>query len=131
MNDSSGLEQRLAAIEGLLGEILKELRRGNRTTDTAQAAARQATAPAGGPAAPSGAAPAGAPVPAVPIEQSVTPDHLVCLEDGMKLKVLRKHLEEAHGLTPRQYRQKWGLPEDYPMTAPRFTRDHPGGRGRL
>jgi predicted transcriptional regulator len=59
-------------------------------------------------------------VPAVPIRKSVTPDFLVCLEDGKKLKMLKRHLKTAYGMTPAQYRTKWGLPHDYPMTAPRY-----------
>ncbi len=58
--------------------------------------------------------------PAVPIKRSVTPDHIVCLEDGKKLKMLKRHLRTAYGLTPEQYRAKWGLPADYPMVAPNY-----------
>src|SRR5690625_897716 len=61
------------------------------------------------------------PVPAVPIRRSVQPDHLVCLEDGKKLKTLRRHLLTSHGLTPEEYRHKWGLGPDYPMVAPSYT----------
>lgn len=56
--------------------------------------------------------------PAVPIEESVGEDYLVCLENGRRFKTLTRHLREAHGLTPDAYREKWGLPPDYPMTAP-------------
>ena len=67
------------------------------------------------------AEPAPAPLtPAVPIRKSVFPDHIVCLEDGQKLKVLKRHLQASHGMTPEQYRQKWGLPADYPMVAPNY-----------
>lgn len=59
--------------------------------------------------------------PAVPIKKSIHPDYLVCLEDGKKLKMLRRHLRVSFGLTPEQYRAKWGLPVDYPMTAPNYT----------
>jgi predicted transcriptional regulator len=59
-------------------------------------------------------------VPAVPIRKSVTPDYLICLEDGKKFKSLRRHLR-AHGLTPEQYRQKWNLRSDYPMVASNYT----------
>ena len=58
--------------------------------------------------------------PAVPIRKSVTPDYLICLEDGKKFKSLRRHLR-GHGLTPEQYRQKWNLRSDYPMVASNYT----------
>jgi predicted transcriptional regulator len=58
-----------------------------------------------------------APMPAVPIRRSVTEDHIVCLEDGKRLKTLKRHLETAHGMTPEAYRAKWGLKPDYPMVA--------------
>jgi predicted transcriptional regulator len=61
--------------------------------------------------------------PAVPIEESVTPDHVVCLEDGMTFRSLRPHLVSAHGLTPEAYRQKWGLAPDHPIVAPNYSRD--------
>lgn len=57
---------------------------------------------------------------AVPIKRSVTPEYLVCLEDGKKLKMLKRHLRSAYGLTPEEYRAKWGLPADYPMVAPNY-----------
>jgi predicted transcriptional regulator len=60
--------------------------------------------------------------PAVPIKKSVTDDFIVCLEDGKKFKSLRRHLMASYGLTPEQYRQKWKLPADYPMTAPNYAR---------
>ena len=53
--------------------------------------------------------------PAVPIKRSVEPDYIVCLEDGRKLKSIRRHIQEKYGLTPVEYRRKWGLPPDYPM----------------
>ena len=66
-------------------------------------------------------APAPAPLaPAVPIRKSVFPDHNVCLEDGKKLKMLKRHLQASYGMTPQQYREKWGLPADYPMVAPNY-----------
>lgn len=69
------------------------------------------------------AAPAPAPLtPAVPIRKSVFPDHIVCLEDGKKMRMLKRHLQASYGLTPEQYRQKWGLPTDYPMVAPNYAR---------
>ena len=58
--------------------------------------------------------------PAVPIKQSVSNDYLICLEDGKKLKMLRRHLKRAYGMTPEQYRARWGLPLDYPMVAPSY-----------
>ena len=64
--------------------------------------------------------PAATPVPAVPIKKSVTPDFLVCLEDGRKLKMLKRHLATRYSLTPDEYRRRWGLPKDYPMVAPAY-----------
>lgn len=58
--------------------------------------------------------------PAVPIKKSVFPDYVICLEDGKKLKMLKRHLQTAYGMTPEQYREKWGLPPNYPMTAPNY-----------
>jgi predicted transcriptional regulator len=58
--------------------------------------------------------------PAVPVKKSVTPDHIVCLEDGKKLKMLKRYLRTRYGLTPEAYRAKWNLPADYPMTAPNY-----------
>ena len=55
-------------------------------------------------------------LPAVPINRSVTDKHLICLEDGQKFNSLKKHLQSTHGMTPEEYREKWNLPEDYPMT---------------
>ncbi len=64
-----------------------------------------------------------APTPAVPIEESVTPDHVVCLEDGMTFRSLRPHLVSAHGLTPEAYRKRWGLAASHPIVAPNYSRD--------
>jgi predicted transcriptional regulator len=61
-------------------------------------------------------------VPAVPIKKSITPDYLVSLEDGKKLKSMKRYLMRAHGLTPDEYRAKWGLPRDYPMVAPNYAK---------
>ena len=58
--------------------------------------------------------------PAVPIRKSITPDYLICLEDGKKLKMLKRHLRTTYKMTPDQYRAKWGLPSDYPMVAPSY-----------
>ncbi len=60
------------------------------------------------------------PRPAVPVKRSVTPDYVVCLEDGKKLKMLKRHLKTSYGLTPDEYRKRWGLPADYPMVAPNY-----------
>ncbi len=68
------------------------------------------------------APPAEKPQPAVPIKKSVTPEYLICLEDGKKLKMLKRHLKTAFNLTPDQYREKWGLGPDYPMVAPNYTK---------
>ncbi len=67
------------------------------------------------------------PIPAVSIQSSITPDYLICLEDGKKLKMLKRHLRSFYGMTPDEYRQKWGLPHDYPMVAP----DYAATRSRL
>ncbi len=61
-------------------------------------------------------------VPAVPIKKSVTSDYVICLEDGKKLKMLKRHLSTAYGMTPDDYRAKWGLPSDYPMVAPNYAK---------
>ena len=64
--------------------------------------------------------PVEAPIPAVPVKKSVTPDYIVCLEDGKKLKTLKRHLREVYKMTPDEYRAKWGLPMDYPVVAPNY-----------
>lgn len=60
--------------------------------------------------------------PAVPIEQSVRDDYLICLEDGKKFKMLKRHLRTTYDMTPEQYRRKWSLPPDYPMVAPNYAK---------
>ncbi len=60
--------------------------------------------------------------PAVPIRRSVTPDYIVCLEDGKKLKMLKRHLKTVYNLSPADYRVRWGLPSDYPMVAPNYAK---------
>lgn len=60
--------------------------------------------------------------PAVAIKKSITPDYLVCLEDGKKLKMLKRHLQTAYNMSPDQYREKWGLPPEYPMVAPNYAK---------
>jgi len=62
------------------------------------------------------------PRPAVPIRRSITPDYIVCLEDGRKLKMLKRHLRTTYNMTVEDYRQKWGLPLDYPMVAPNYAK---------
>jgi predicted transcriptional regulator len=63
-----------------------------------------------------------APHPAVPVAQSITEDYLVCLEDGRKMKMLKRHLRTAYSMTPDQYRSRWGLAPDYPMVAPNYAK---------
>lgn len=82
------------------------------------------------------------PLPAVPVKKSVTPDYIICLEDGRKLKMLKRHLKTAYNMTPEDYRDRWGLPPDYPMVAPNYAKQRsslakkiglgtkPRGRGR-
>lgn len=60
--------------------------------------------------------------PAIGVKKSITPDYIVCLEDGKKFKSLKRHLRTHYDLTPEQYREKWGLPADYPMVAPNYAR---------
>ena len=60
--------------------------------------------------------------PAVPVKKSVFPDHIICLEDGKKLKMLKRHLKTSYNMTPEQYREKWQLPPDYPMVAPNYAK---------
>ena len=60
--------------------------------------------------------------PAVPVKKSITADYIVCLEDGKKLKMLKRHLMSTYKLTPDEYRAKWGLPSDYPMVAPNYSK---------
>lgn len=60
------------------------------------------------------------PQPAVPIKKSITPDYIICLEDGKQLKMLKRHLKTSYDMTPDDYRERWGLPADYPMVAPNY-----------
>jgi predicted transcriptional regulator len=69
-----------------------------------------------------GEAAAEKPQPAVSVRRSVTPDFIICLEDGRKLKMLKRHLSTAYGMSPEEYREKWGLPADYPMVAPNYAK---------
>ena len=63
-----------------------------------------------------------APKPAVSVRKSVTPDYIICLDDGKKFKSLKRHIRTQYKLTPEQYREKWGLPPDYPMVAPNYAK---------
>ncbi|MGI8841675.1 MAG: MucR family transcriptional regulator [Caulobacteraceae bacterium] len=60
--------------------------------------------------------------PAVPVRRSITPDHLICLEDGRKFKSLKRHLRTKYNMSPEDYRAKWGLAKDYPMVAPNYAK---------
>ena len=80
--------------------------------DVFSALRRTATGEAAGPTEP--------PKPAISIKKSITPDYIVCLEDGKKFKSLKRHLRTHYNLSPEQYREKWGLPNDYPMVAPNY-----------
>ena len=62
------------------------------------------------------------PEPAVPVKKSISDDYIVCLEDGKKLKMLKRHLKTAYNMTPEQYRERWGLTADYPMVAPNYAK---------
>ncbi|WP_184721854.1 MucR family transcriptional regulator [Caulobacter sp.] len=95
---------------------------GNNTVATADLPAlikqiHSALAAVGSPAAEPAAPPK---EPAVPLKKSITPDYLICLEDGRKFKSLKRHLRTKYDMTPEDYRAKWGLPKDYPMVAPNY-----------
>jgi len=62
------------------------------------------------------------PKPVVPINKSITPDYIICLEDGKRLKMLKRHLKTAYNMTPEEYRARWGLPATYPMVAPNYAK---------
>jgi predicted transcriptional regulator len=62
------------------------------------------------------------PLPAVNVKRSVHPDYIICLEDGKKLKMLKRHLKTAYNMSPDDYRERWSLPPDYPMVAPNYAR---------
>ncbi len=66
--------------------------------------------------------PAEAPKPAISVKKSITPDYIICLEDGKRFKSLKRHLRTQYDLSPEQYREKWGLPADYPMVAPNYAK---------
>jgi len=61
------------------------------------------------------------PKPAAPIEESIARDYLICLNDGQKLRTLKRYIQRKYSLSPKQYREKWGLPDDYPMVAPAYS----------
>ncbi|WNK00164.1 MucR family transcriptional regulator [Thalassospiraceae bacterium LMO-JJ14] len=67
-------------------------------------------------------APQERPQPAIAIKKSITPDYIVCLEDGKQLKMLKRHLKTSYNMTPEEYRERWGLPADYPMVAPNYAK---------
>ena len=69
-----------------------------------------------------GLIPSERPQPAVAVKKSVMPDYIICLEDGKKLKMLKRHLKTAYDMTPDEYRERWGLPRDYPMVAPNYAK---------
>lgn len=69
-----------------------------------------------------GTASAGSQEPAVAVKKSVTPDYIICLEDGKRLKMLKRYLRTQYNLSPEDYRRKWGLPADYPMVAPNYSK---------
>lgn len=62
------------------------------------------------------------PKPSVPVKKSILPDFIICLEDGKKLKMLKRHLKTAYNMSPEEYRERWGLPADYPMVAPNYAK---------
>ncbi|OUS12833.1 MucR family transcriptional regulator [Rhodospirillales bacterium 47_12_T64] len=62
------------------------------------------------------------PIPVVSIKKSITPEFIICLEDGKKLKMLKRHLKTAYNMTPEEYRERWNLPQDYPMVAPNYAK---------
>jgi len=87
------------ALPSLIQDVYRSLAGAGRTTDRPEA-----------------------PQPAVPVGRSVFHDHIVCLEDGKKLTMLKRHLRTAYNMTPDQYRERWGLAQDYPMVAPDYAR---------
>lgn len=107
--DSHLIEEIAALVEG-------QIARGGMATGAALRLALRLQAAVIGPAADP------VPVPSVPVEQSIRPDHLVCLETGAKVVLLRRHLALKLGMTPEEYRRKWDLPPDYPLVAPDYAR---------
>lgn len=86
-------------LSGLIGDVFKALE------DTSKPVAEEIVE---------------APKPAVSVKKSITPDYIICLEDGKKFKSLKRHLRTHYNLSPEEYREKWGLPADYPMVAPSY-----------
>lgn len=110
-------------VPPLLEGILKVLVRVSGAGIDNRVAASVVTAPSEVvPQEPPAPAQSGPRQPAVPIEQSITPDHIVCLEDGAKVVLLKRHLSAKYNMTPREYRDRWGLPSDYPMVAPSYSK---------
>ncbi len=119
--DASGTDPRPVSILALTARIVSAYTRRNAVPDgelpalidrVFQSLAGVTIGPAAAPETPS--------LPAVPVKRSVFADHIVCLEDGRKLKMLKRHLMRSYGLTPHAYRERWGLPPDYPMVAPDY-----------
>jgi predicted transcriptional regulator len=104
--NSVGVDQ----IETVISNVTRALDHATEKSGAAEAATgtAESTAPA-------------KPTPAVPIKKSIQREYLVCLEDGVHARTLKRHLQSAHGMTPQQYREKWGLQRDYPMTAPAYS----------
>lgn len=100
-------------LPGFIGRIMDALR-------AAPGASASSGQSGSGRATRSAAADLPARAPAVPVGKSVFPDYIVCLEDGRKLKMLKRHLRAAYNMSPEEYRQRWDLPQDYPMTAPNY-----------
>jgi predicted transcriptional regulator len=120
----SGLEQALESHIDLTTSIVSAYVSHNsvRAADLPELIASVHSALAGlaGPAEAPAAA-AAPPTPAVPIKKSVTDDYIICLEDGKKFRSLKRHIGTVYNLSPEQYREKWGLPRDYPMVAPAYS----------
>ena len=121
MNASSGAESGETALLQLTSEIITAYVSNNPVPATQLPelirSVVAALANLDGAVAPQNAEPV---KPAVSVRKSVTPDYIVCLEDGRKLKMLKRHLRTTFNMSPQQYREKWGLPADYPMVAPNY-----------
>jgi predicted transcriptional regulator len=118
-------------ILGLTAEIVSAHVSNNRVASDALAGLIQSVYQSLSSAGAAAPAPAPAQTPAVPIKKSVFADYIVCLEDGKKLKMLKRHLQTSYGLTPEGYRSKWGLPRDYPMVAPTYAATRSGLAKRI
>ena len=112
-----GIEPLLEETTGIVAAYLGNNHVATSEIPTLIRSIHAALATLGQPAEPEAAA---KPTPAVPIRKSVMPDYIVCLEDGRKLKMLKRHLRSTYGMTPDEYRAKWKLPADYPMVAPNY-----------